>query len=343
MRDPSTIKILERNLDSLTGKKILVLNSTDGELLPLLWEHRPESEITFAHTDYRDARLTEHRIPHAGKSRITVKYGAWFGDSAESFDLCIAYLPKGRELRDLIFTMLACIANPAGRLVVVGPVRGGIKSAQKALEALFDEVTKLDNARHCALYEAKNRKADQSETTSLANWRREFTYTIGDKELSICSYPGVFSHEKLDDGTRMLLETITEIPNGRVLDFGCGCGIIGAWAHNCNRDAQIEMVDSNALAIEAARETAKIKGMSADCVYPSDVFSNVTGEFDLILSNPPFHTGIETDYEVSEKFFKAVAASLTSNGKIKNCRQSIPAISQVDKEIRRTLSSNSRR
>ena len=181
----------------------------------------------------------------------------------------------------------------------------------------YDEVTKVDTARHCVLYEATGRKADKSEPITLDTWRKESTYTVGDKDLSICSYPGVFSHEKLDDGTRMLLETITEIPNGRVLDFGCGCGIIGAWAHSCNKDARIEMIDSNSLAIEAARETAKINGMSADCVYPSNVFSDVTGEFDLILSNPPFHTGIETNYEISEEFFTVAAARLTNNGRLR--------------------------
>ncbi len=74
------------------------------------------------------------------------------------------------------------------------------------------------------------------------------------------------------------------------------------------------MVDASALALEAAQRTAQAAGLPTDSVYASDVFSDARYRYDLIVSNPPFHSGIETDYRVVEQFLREAVARLLPGG-----------------------------
>jgi 16S rRNA (guanine1207-N2)-methyltransferase len=112
----------------------------------------------------------------------------------------------------------------------------------------------------------------------------------------------------------MLLESLRTVPAGPVMDFGCGCGVIGAWIHRHWPQSLVRMVDTSAMAIEAAKRTAKIHGMPGDCVFVSDVFSNVNGQFDMIISNPSFQSGHRTDHETAERFLAAAGDHLNPDG-----------------------------
>ncbi|MCK4660314.1 MAG: class I SAM-dependent methyltransferase [Phycisphaerae bacterium] len=321
-------QLLTRNLDELAGENILIVNSPDGEIGPGFAERHPQARITLVQTEYSDYRQAEQQVGGTGKSRIEVRFCAWYASPAQAHDLAIVYLPKSRAMLDLILDMVAgALAKPA-RVLLVGPVRGGIKSSKSALERCFGAATKLDVARHCVLYSTTVTEPPAHESR-LEDWGTTCTFDIAGQALEVFSYPGVFSHGRLDDGTRLLLETLDSTGGDagpaikrsggsiRVLDFGCGCGVIGAWIHARQPRARIEMVDSHALAVEAARKTAALNSLPDECVYPSDVFSDVRHRYGLIISNPPFHAGIKTDYLVVERFFEGVAARLAHGGKLR--------------------------
>ena len=130
--------------------------------------------------------------------------------------------------------------------------------------------------------------------------------------LEVANLPGVFSAGKLDEGTKLLLDHIPYDKN-KVLDIGCGAGMIGAIYKKKNPGADLTMSDASILAVEASKETMRKNGLDAKVVL-SDVFSNVSGTFDLIVSNPPFHTGVATDYAFIERFAREAKRYLNPRG-----------------------------
>ncbi|HBO38159.1 MAG TPA: 16S rRNA methyltransferase, partial [Pasteurellaceae bacterium] len=74
-------------------------------------------------------------------------------------------------------------------------------------------------------------------------------------ELTIYSLPGVFSANELDAGTDLLLSTLNAGICGRVLDLGCGAGVIGSYIKKSNPQADVTMSDIHAMAVASAQRT----------------------------------------------------------------------------------------
>ena len=132
---------------------------------------------------------------------------------------------------------------------------------------------------------------------------------INNTEITLITDNGVFSKRGLDFGTRSLLETLDNI-NGKVLDFGCGYGPIGIYlktTYNCDIDA----VDVNDRALKLAKKNAEINNVNIN-IFKSDIYSNVEGIYNYIITNPPIRVGKKMLYEI---LFKA-KEHLINNGEL---------------------------
>lgn len=112
---------------------------------------------------------------------------------------------------------------------------------------------------------------------------------------------GVFSKSGLDDATKYLLETYTKSRilinlKGKVLDFGCGYGPIGIYIAS-NSYADVDMVDINERALDLAHKNAELNNVDVN-IYKSNIYSNVKGKYDLIITNPPIRVGKAMLHEI---------------------------------------------
>lgn len=132
--------------------------------------------------------------------------------------------------------------------------------------------------------------------------------------LQVVGLPGVFSAAKPDRATALLLTALDELnlAGKRVLDLGCGTGLIGAWA--AQRGAQVTLVDGDLQSVRSAQATLAANGLPGE-VLLSDVDAAL-GErtFDVILSNPPFHVGRGVVLDVAREFIAAAARRLNPGG-----------------------------
>ncbi|PAU76630.1 class I SAM-dependent methyltransferase [Halomonas salipaludis] len=222
----------------------------------------------------------------------------------------VLFWPKSHALGEW-WLLALCQQLPAGTpLQVVGENNGGVKRALKVLAALGLGCRKRDSARRCTLFET--RLGAVSLDPELA-WQR-----FEAAGLTLVSHPGVFGHGKLDDGTRLLLEVLERQPDWagqRVLDVGCGDGILSAWL--ASRGAAVCAVDISAFAVEAARRTLAANQQIGE-VIGSDVYAALPAEvcFDAIVSNPPFHQERDIDYGPAARLIGEAPARLTAGGSL---------------------------
>lgn len=139
--------------------------------------------------------------------------------------------------------------------------------------------------------------AQYFDNVSLPSEIKKMSVRILSTTLELCTDHGVFSKEKLDFGTRVLLEHLPlEEFQGRVLDVGCGYGPIGLYLASTT-NCQIDMCDVNRRALHLAKMNAKTNCLSVS-IFESDCYSNVTEQYNVIISNPPIRAGKKIVYEI---------------------------------------------
>ena len=104
-----------------------------------------------------------------------------------------------------------------------------------------------------------------------------------------------FETEELVENT---IRYINEVFNGkaRVLDIGCGSGVIGLTIKEKLPECEVDLIDISLDALKVTEENAKNLGLDVN-IYESDLFSNIKDKYDVIISNPPY---IRDDEEIQE-------------------------------------------
>ena len=120
---------------------------------------------------------------------------------------------------------------------------------------------------------------------------RSIQATIAGRAVDLTTANGVFSPERVDAGTRVLLSSVpAPPPGGHLLDLGCGWGPIALSLAADSPHATVWAVDVNERALDLVRRNADVMGLSnVNAVLPQDVPASL--EFMTIWSNPPIRVG----------------------------------------------------
>lgn len=126
---------------------------------------------------------------------------------------------------------------------------------------------------------------------NIKSERKLIKFNFNNKEFSIYSDNGVFSKDRFDYGTRVLLNSIDiDKLSGNVLDLGCGVGVVGLILGTINKNISIDMVDINERAINLTKNNLVLNSVKAN-VFVSDIYSNIDNKYDFIITNPPIRAG----------------------------------------------------
>ena len=137
--------------------------------------------------------------------------------------------------------------------------------------------------------------------------------TVLGESLTLKTAPGLFSPGHVDRGTLAMLGVAAFEPGLRVLDLGCGCGVVGiVAARKCGAE-DVWLADIDPVAVAIARENAEANGVPAVHCVVSDGLSGVDAAgFDLILSNPPY----QSDFAVARAFIEKGFNRLKIGGRL---------------------------
>ena len=139
----------------------------------------------------------------------------------------------------------------------------------------------------------------------------------GIEPVEFTSVPGCFCHRRLDEGGLALAEVVSRElrerggDGGRLLDMGCGCGLVGFLVAKAVPGVSLVMVDSHSRAVEAANMNAANIGVPAEVILSDKgTPARMDGTFDVFVGNPPYYS----DYRIADVFLETARRALKPGG-----------------------------
>ena len=301
-------QVLLRNIEALSATAPLFINLMEDGFITHYLQDYPNANVTCYNTNFIDYLAINDKYANQIKTVFSSEY-----KSETKHDLVVINFPKSKDELAFTLAMIAPYLLADAKVILVGEKKGGVQSAPKLTQHFLSSCQKIDAARHCLLfggiYETK-----ESETFIIQNWYKNYQVNISGITLTIASLPGVFSQKKLDVGTALLLDNLPEDMQGKVLDFGCGAGVISCFIGKKFINTDLSLLDVSALAIASAKRTLSLNGLTGN-VFASDSLSSVSESYQHIVSNPPFHQGTQTNYQATEDFLRGINKHLTATKK----------------------------
>jgi len=317
--------LLAEHAELPPGGRLLLLGCRHGALAAALSRRLSPGEFRVTDTSSIALELCRRTLALAGLPEARVFSPLDPEEPSPAVvDTCLIQLPKGRDLARRWLLEAWRALRPGGLLFLAGANQEGIQTAIKDAAGLFGGAAVMGFKKGSRVARLQKPEAGASPVPTWAGeagiapgtWIEFRAQTpLGAFELR--SLPGVFSHDRLDPGSELLLQALARIPPAeRVLDLGCGTGILGLAA--ARRGAgEVDLVDDNLLAVLCARENARWLGMERVRALPGDGVVPVEGQlYNLALSNPPFHAGKGVDYRAAQAFIAGARRVLAPGGRL---------------------------
>lgn len=232
-------------------------------------------------------------------------------------DLIACRIAKEKAVVHHIANRACDLLAPGGRLVLTGAKNEGIKTFAKTLSARLGSAPVLE--KHGNAYRAV---LERGTTPGPALDDQSYTQLREILELDgmpVVSKPGLFGWDRIDAGSALLAAQLPAFLTGfprpphSLVDLGCGYGYLSLMATRQGPLA-ITATDNCAAALDACRENFARHRLPGEMVA-ADAGKGISGRFDALLCNPPFHQGFGENRQLTETFLAAARRLLTRKGR----------------------------
>ncbi len=305
-------KLLEKITET---EKILFLGKADIDAVSFLSE---KNKVTAVFTKINEKNLIEKSVKNRNLKTILADS---FENIKEQFSSSFVFHEDfmGRQGTKEVLVQAGEKTKLNGKIYFLCKTSRGAKNFQKTMKELFGNVKVISVKGGLRLIESIKKKKiiEGNETAKELNEEKTkkqkefFEFKFNQKDYFFKSSFGVFSKNRIDSGTKLLLETI-KVKGKKILDFGCGTGAIGIVLAKENPKTKLLMLDSDLKSVFLAEKNIELNKVNNAKAVVSDGFQKIKGKFNLIVSNPPTHN--KRDF--LEKFVLNSFKHLEKNGKL---------------------------
>ncbi len=209
---------------------------------------------------------------------------------------------------DMIERLVHVMPDRSELLVAIA--RRRVKDAMSKLNKITTGGATVSKSREGIVFRGRTARKKAQWTPRIAR----FGASTPRAQIEMCTRPGVFSHGRPDPGGTAIAESAEALPSHRVLDLGCGAGLVGLLLAAEMREGgevtgEVVLVDSNARAIECAKQNIAANEFGFVRAVLSHAYEG-DGDFDVVVGNPPYYAGLR----ISRRFIDTAMAALKPGG-----------------------------
>ena len=306
------LKHINENCELSPESKILVVNDSFGAMSLALSDH----QTTMTGDSYLAFEAMKNNLVLQGHDEDRVTFTDCLNLPEQAFDLILIKIPKSLALLEHQLYQLRSHLHSKTQIIAAGMTRNIHKSTLKLCESIIGPTTTTLAWKKSRLIQVNR---DPRLNLGDSPYPDNFILEIN-RELTIQSHANVFSREKLDAGTRLMIENIPAADRySQIADLGCGSGILGVVAAEINPQAELTFVDESYMAVTSARENfAKAFSKNRKARFKvTNCLQGIEAEsIDLILNNPPFHQQYSVGDTIAWQMFGESRDALKTGGEL---------------------------
>jgi len=321
--DPSTMLLAE----SLKGDKsgvVLNLNCGPGLVGTVAALFNYHGRVIMTDRNFLAVEAARKTLKYNGIRNAEVHFCHGLGSLPilQEADLVLIRLPKGKlPALQLIWDAFRAL-KIGGCCRIAGGNKEGVQSVLQYTQELFGNVQVSAYKQGHRLGSASKNATEPVDKTRFTpevvdqNFFSRFAVQARGISLRMYARPGVFAWDRLDPGSRILIDQVEIREGEKVLELGGGAGAIGLVAARLCGDGQVDMVEVDSEALRSAEKSMAENNVGNCRVLAGDAGSPVKGRiYDVVVTNPPFHLGKSSELSTALQFIRDAAELLSKTGR----------------------------
>lgn len=286
-----------------TGKTLLI-NDAFGALTCSLFHLNPDvvidrySQVKAIRENLNNNKLKAKNLNWHKPLKVNIK----------SASVALIRIPKSLNLFELYLSIVQNKLDVNGTAYCGFMTRNFTPALIELAGNLFNVVEQTKAYKKARVLVLKDPKSSVTHKTTFGD-------VINELGLQLKQYPGVFSADKVDIATQLLLSKLPEFEaTDKILDLACGNGVVASFIRKRNPNCELTLLDDSSLAISSAKLNVSKEG--ANFIWSDSLKSLKEEKYNYILCNPPFHFEYENTLEIALSLFKESVNHIEVGGKL---------------------------
>ena len=326
--DAADILLIEQALAFLAQKpesQILLINDQFGAISTILTDHIPAHQVYVVQDSWVGHAAIKQNIAANDKQlpRLLTSTDKW-----PPVDLVLLKLPHNHSYLHYVLAQCRAILPQATPLIACAKAKDIHRNVVSLISREYGEAHASLTIKKCRYINATLQPTPEQSDYHPIVW------TLADHQLQVVNHANVFAREQLDIGARFLLqhlpkfelpyetpcETNVDTPK-RVIDLGCGNGVLGLAMLAQDPKVQVLFSDDSALAIASAAASVEANNPSwltrSNFVQDDCLSQQADQSADLVLCNPPFHQQQAVTDHIAWQMFTDARRVLVKGGRLR--------------------------
>ncbi|NQZ86300.1 MAG: methyltransferase [Colwellia sp.] len=303
--------VIEQNLAD-SQHSLLIYNDNFGAITA----NFTQSNVTTVSDSWISKQGLQYNIEQNGLSLDNITQLSSLDSLPENITVVLYKIPKSKSL--MIDQLLAIKSKYNQKLIFIAADKA--KDIHSSTLKLFEKY--LGTTKTSLAVKKSRLVFSQLDNEQVLSSPFPTVWPLESTPFIISNHSGVYAREKLDIGARHFMKNLPEVKSGmRVIDLGCGNGVIGLTVLAQQPEAMVTFVDESYMAVDSAKEniSKNLPDLFQQCEFTiNDCLADVEpNSVDLVLCNPPFHQQNATTDHIAWQMFRDSHRVLKKGGELR--------------------------